>query len=143
MLAVYTVHLKANSGGIDATAPKREESARQLVAHVEEITRVYDKEGLPCTVLLCGDFNYDPGQDGWTGDGTFRILNEAGFVWAGQGQPREETVTWLSNGRYPDADFDHFLVRPAQGVTVGSAAAEKTDRDVSDHRPLSMRVKLP
>jgi len=30
--------------GIDETAPKREESARQLVGHAEEITRVYAKD---------------------------------------------------------------------------------------------------
>jgi endonuclease/exonuclease/phosphatase family metal-dependent hydrolase len=38
---------------------------------VEEITRVYAKEGVPSTVVLCGDFNYDPGQDGWARDDTF------------------------------------------------------------------------
>ena len=143
MLAVYTLHLKSNIGGIEDTAPKREEGARQLVAHAEEITRVYAKDGLPCTIMLCGDFNHDPGQDGWAEDDTFRILQEAGFAWAGEGQPREETVTWLTDGRYPDAAFDHFLVRPAQGVTVGRAVTEKTERGVSDHRPLTVRVVLP
>ena len=43
--------------GIDKTTPKREEIARQLVEHAEEITRVYAKEGLPCTVLPCGALN--------------------------------------------------------------------------------------
>ena len=33
VLAVYSVHLKSNSGGIEETTPKREESARQLIAH--------------------------------------------------------------------------------------------------------------
>jgi len=28
---------------------------RQLVAYVEEIMRLYAEEGLPCTILLCGD----------------------------------------------------------------------------------------
>jgi endonuclease/exonuclease/phosphatase family metal-dependent hydrolase len=141
MLAVYTVHLKSNSGGIDETAPKREESARQLVLHADETVRVYGEKGLPCTVVLCGDFNHDPGRPDWAGDDTFRILLDAGFAWAGQGLPREETISWLSNGRYPDAAFDHFMVRPAEGVVVGRAETEKTDREVSDHRPLSIRIK--
>jgi hypothetical protein len=85
------------------TAPKREESARQLVRHAEETIRVYGEKGLPCTVVLCGDFNHDPGRPDWAGDDTFRILLDAGFVWAGQGLPREEAISWLSNGRYPDA----------------------------------------
>lgn len=139
VLAVYTVHLKANNGGIDATAPKREESARQLVAHVAEITRVYAEDGLPCTTLLCGDFNYDPGQDDWGRDDTFRILLDAGFIWVGRGQPRAETVTWLSEERYPDAAFDHLLVRPAQGVTVGAAVAEKTAPVASWHLRVARR----
>jgi hypothetical protein len=79
---------------------------------------------------------------GWAGDDTFRILQDAGFIWTGQGQARGENVTWLSNGRYPDAAFDHLLVRPAEGVSVGRATAEKTDRGVSDHRPLTMMIEM-
>ncbi len=33
VLAVYSVHLKSDSGGIEETTPKREESAWQLIAH--------------------------------------------------------------------------------------------------------------
>jgi len=143
VLAVYTVHLKSNAGGgIEKTTPKREESARQLVAHVEKITKYYDKRKTPCTVVLCGDFNYDPGQSSWKDDDTFRILLDAGFTWTGKGLAREETITWLSDGRYPDAAFDHILVRPAAGEEVGRAETTKTARDVSDHRPLTIMLKM-
>jgi endonuclease/exonuclease/phosphatase family metal-dependent hydrolase len=143
MVAVYTVHLKSNWGGVDETAPKREESARQLVTHAAEMTALYEKQGTPLTIILSGDFNYDPGREDWNDDQTFRILREAGFVWTGQKLPRDETITWISNGRYPDAAFDHILVKPAGGVTAGHAETEKTDRTTSDHRPISITVELP
>ena len=143
MLAIYSVHLKSNYGGIDETAPKREESARQLVAHAKEMAKQYIEMDLPCSVILCGDFNYDPRRLDWSNDDTFQILLDAGFVWAGQGLPREETITWLSNGRYPDAAFDHFMVKPAEPVVVGRVSTSKTNRTVSDHRPLTVRIKLP
>ena len=114
-LHVYSVHLKSNAGGgIEVTTPKREEAARQLVAHANAV----DPAGEDIFVLT-GDFNHDPTQDGWKDDQTFIILKKAGFVWTGQGLPREETVTWLSDGRYPDAAFDHFLVRAAESKSEG------------------------
>lgn len=143
VLAVYSVHLKSNSGGADKTAPTREESARQLVTHANEMTELYRGEGHPCTVVVAGDFNHDPGRDDWADDDTLRILLDAGFSWTGEGQPREETVTWLSDGRFPDAAFDHILVRAAEGVEVGRATTAKTDRAVSDHRPLTVALRLP
>ena len=51
----------------------------------------------------------------------------------------EVRVSWLSDGRYPDAVFDHILVRG--DVEVSKAATVKTGREVSDHRAVWVRVR--
>ena len=142
ILLVYTVHLKSNYGGIDTTAPLREESARQLIAHADEKQTHFKEQGLSSTVMLCGDFNYDPGSAKWKDDKTFAILREKGFQWAGLGLDRKETISWLTNGRYPDAAFDHFLFRASPEMTVSRSITTKTDRSVSDHRAVSILVNI-
>ena len=62
----------------------------------------------------------------------FGPIKEAGFEWALQQLPERKRVTWPSDGRYPDATFDHLFVR---GLRVSQIAIPSYDR-ASDHRPV-------
>ncbi|MFT5411724.1 MAG: hypothetical protein ACI9NC_004460 [Verrucomicrobiales bacterium] len=50
-----------------------------------------------------------------------------GFAWTGVGDDRANLVSWLSDGTYPDAAFDHLLMRgggmvcPAETIALGDA----------------------
>ena len=89
---------------------------------------------------MAGDLNTDPTRDDWKDDDTLAILKGDGFRWAGEGVGRKDLVSWLSDGRYPDAVFDHILIR-GEGIAASPAAAMKTGRDVSDHRAVWVRVR--
>tara|TARA_Y100001934_G_scaffold277504_1_gene376466 strand:- start:227 stop:613 length:387 start_codon:yes stop_codon:yes gene_type:complete len=107
VLAVYSVHLKSHSGGIEETTPKWEESARQLIAHCNGLKERFEKEGKTFCAVIGGDFNSDPTSEKWAEDDTLRIIQDAGFKWAGQGVDCKELISWLTDGRYPDAVFEH------------------------------------
>ena len=134
MLAVCSVHLKSNSGGIEQTTPKREESARQLIAHCNGLKERFEKQGKTFYAVIGGDFNSDPTSEKWAEDDTLGIIQHAGFRWAEQGVAREELISWLTNGRYPDAVFDHMMVMAPKNYEISQSFTHKTDRSVSDHR---------
>ena len=140
VLAVYSVHLKSNSGGIEETTPKREESARQLVAHCDGLKKRFEKEGKTFYAVIGGDFNSDPTSEKWSEDDTLRMIQDAGFKWTGQGVAREDLISWLTDGRYPDAVFDHMMVMAPEGYAVSQSSTHRTDRSVSDHRAVILEL---
>ena len=140
VLVVYSVHLKSNSGGIEETTPKREESARQLIAHCDGLKERFEKEGKTFCAVIGGDFNSDPTSEKWAEDDTLGIIQNAGFTWAGQGVAREELISWLTDGRYPDAVFDHMMIMAPKGYQVSQSSTHKTDRSVSDHRAVIIEM---
>ena len=140
VLAVYSVHLKSNSGGIEETTPKREESARQLIAHCNGLKERFENEGKAFYAVIGGDFNSDPTSEKWAEDGTLSIVQDAGFKWAGQGVAREELISWLTDGRYPDAVFDHMMVMAPERYEIPQSSTHKTDRSVSDHRAVLLEL---
>lgn len=141
VLGVYSVHLKSNVGGISDTAGKREESARQLVLHAKKMEDRFAKEGIDFTALIGGDYNIDPTNSKWNGDNTFGVLEEGGFEWTGNGIAKEEIISWLSNGSYPDAVFDHFFIR-SKDSGFSKPVTHKTDRTPSDHRAVIIELGL-
>lgn len=58
----------------------------------------------------------------------------------GQGVEREELISWLTDGRYPDAVFDHIMVMAPDGYEVSQSTTHKTDRSVSDHRAVIIEL---
>ena len=145
-LLVYSVHLKSNAGagGIQGNIPVREESARQLLRHVEDATALHKRDGAESvTVVLAGDFNTSLVAEEFAAEQTGGLILEAGFDWGFRGLPEEETVTWLTDGRYPDNTFDHIFFKSDGESEAGRSTTIPTDRSVSDHRPVVMRVLLP
>lgn len=143
-LLVYSVHLKSNYGGVQANIPKREEAARQLLKHVALATASHLEEGAKSvSVILAGDFNTSLRADQFSDETTARLFLEAGYDWGFRGIPESKTITWLSDGRYPDAVFDHFFCLSGESVICGRSTTLPTDRKVSDHRPVVMRIGFP
>ena len=63
-----------------------------------------------------------------------------GVRWAGRGVERKELISWLTDGRYPDAVFDHMMVMAPDGYEVSQSSTHKTDRSVSDHRAVIIEL---
>lgn len=121
---------------MSANMAKREEAARQLLGHLANMEEIY---GSGSPVLICGDFNTDPSEARFADEKTFKILEEAGFIWPWAGVPLEKRITLPAKGRYPDACFDGFLVRG--NVEIVSCQPEKIE-GVSDHYPVVLELRL-
>ena len=135
-LLVYSVHLKSNYGGIEANIAKREESARQLVAHTEHMKTALAAQGAKeIIIVIAGDFNTDPGDKRFAPENTSKILIESGLGWTWDTVPFENRITWAADGRYPDACFDHVF-SSARGII---ASVDSRYDSVSDHRPVLAR----
>ena len=52
LLLIYSVHFKSNRGDATSNIGKREEAARQLLAHVAEMERVYSRTQKSLRLLL-------------------------------------------------------------------------------------------
>jgi endonuclease/exonuclease/phosphatase family metal-dependent hydrolase len=137
VLLAYSVHLKSNRGGEAPTnIAKREEAARQLLAHVAEMESAYSGNAKIVTVIA-GDFNTDPTDARFASEGTFAVLREK-FAWSWENVPLSDRVTNPAKGRYPDACFDGFLVHGArilscEPISIGG---------VSDHFPVVLTLAI-
>ena len=109
-------------------------------AHCNGLKERFEKEGKAFYAVIGGDFNSDPTSDKWAEDDTLSMIQDAGFRWAGQGVDRKELISWLTDGRYPDAVFDHMMVMAPDGYEVAQSSTHKTDRSVSDHRAVIIEL---
>jgi endonuclease/exonuclease/phosphatase family metal-dependent hydrolase len=134
MLLVYSVHFKSNRGEAASDIAKREEAARQLLAHAAEMERAYSRSAKVVTVIA-GDFNTDPTDARFASEGTFVLLREK-FVWSWENVPLSDRVTNPAKGRYPDACFDGFLVRGARNFSCKPIPIQ----GVSDHFPAILTI---
>ena len=97
MLLVYSVHFKSNRGVLDEDIAKRQEAARQLLAHTSQMETLYSKsEGV--VTVIAGDFNTDSTDPRFASEQTFALLRAAGFAWAWEGIPLPEHVTPSGEG---------------------------------------------
>ncbi|WFB36805.1 endonuclease/exonuclease/phosphatase family protein [Kiritimatiellota bacterium B12222] len=131
-LLVYTVHLKANGGDPERNIRLREESARQIVKHVNDMLKQFPDS----LVIVGGDFNLLLTQAGMEHERTLEIFKEAGFEWGWEGVPFEQRITWPSNGRYPDACFDMFVTKGVSGENRVLGGYE----GLSDHLPVMLNL---
>ncbi len=140
-LLVAAVHLMSNVGGVEKSTPGREDGARQVVGMIAGILEELKGRGMErVSVVICGDYNMEPGEGRWEGDGTDEIFREAGYEWGFEGVPFEDRATWLSDGRFPDASFDHVFHRLTEGrkVAVERVVLEECP---SDHLPVRAVVE--
>ena len=140
LLLVYSLHLKSNraKGEEDTKSnyAQREESARQLLAHVEEMQGKAFKDRI-VGVIVGGDFNTN--HDGQFDDKTVEILAEAGFANTWEGVSRKRRETWIGGGNYEPTTFDYIMTKG-----LGSPRADLIDvpEEASDHRPVALEIEL-
>ena len=132
MLLVYSVHLKSNRGELVENIAIREESMRQLNAHMKDMQAAYGKLGA-ITWLVGGDFNTASDDPRFEAEQTLGNLTTSGFRWIWEGMPLEQRVTLPPNRRFPAACFDHIYYR---GATLRKAEVIVTDEKSSDHRAI-------
>lgn len=134
-LLLYSVHLKSNLGELAENIAAREEAARQIIRHADAMEKAYAPI---VATIVAGDFNTDPTDPQFAGDDTFQTFYDAGFKWPWARTPPAERVTHPSEGRYPDATFDGFLIRG--DISVVSCKPLLVGEKVSDHRAVEMRI---
>ena len=146
VLLVYAVHLKSNRGKLAEDIAMREESARQLLAHVAEMEKAYGTMG-KVGVVIGGDFNTSGDDAKFRGEQTLEMFRKAGFTWAWEGVPFKSRVTIPSTPShnpnfppFPDACFDHVFTK---GVKVSSASVPPVEDNPSDHRPVEVNLEYP
>ena len=139
LLLVYAVHLKSNLGEVVEDIAIREESIRQLRAHMKAMAQAYASLGT-ITWLIGGDFNTAPDDPRFNDEQTTRGLTDDGFAWVWQNIPAAQRVTLPPDSRFPAACFDHIFVR---GAKLKSAEVVPTSAASSDHRAIRAEFAPP
>jgi hypothetical protein len=78
-------------------------------------------------------FGTDPDSPQFSGERTLKMFQDAGFEWVLVLLPRGERITWPAAEGFPDATFDHVLVK---GIQVKSVLVPRAFANCSDHRPV-------
>lgn len=138
LLLVYALHLKSNRGEVHEDIRIREESMRQLTAHVEAMQTAFGKLG-SLTFILGGDFNTAPDEPRFLAEKTTGMLRSTGFQWAWEGIPFAERITMPADARFPAACFDQIFYRDA---TLGRAWVTPTSNKSSDHRAVNATLSI-
>src|SRR2546429_9456564 len=110
ILLVYAVHLKSNRGEIAEDIAIREESMRQLAAHMRAMNEAYGKLGT-ISCIVGGDFNTAPDDTRFAQETTSRILHDGGFSWCWEGIPFAQRISLPADKLFPSSCFDPFFVR--------------------------------
>jgi endonuclease/exonuclease/phosphatase family metal-dependent hydrolase len=136
-LLTYSLHLKSNVGAPAMNVPKRQEAARQLLIHAQEMQKLYGARGA-CGLLLGGDMNTSLDDPRFAKEQTLHALTAAGLHWTFAGVPFASRITIPKKGKYADNCFDHIF-------TVGlgkQTASVKPYPGRSDHNPVILDLDL-
>jgi endonuclease/exonuclease/phosphatase family metal-dependent hydrolase len=142
-MTVYTVHLKSNRGGREASGLRRERAMDYLRKDWEKWGLDPDKD----RILVGGDFNCSLRNPEFAKEQTIRGLLKEGWVSATESIPWPQAATTQPDpaGKYPASDFDHILLSPAWAKAVeGSrwkAGVMQDPKLPSDHYPVVLRME--
>src|SRR5437868_5456677 len=139
LLLIYALHLKSNRGEISEDQAIREESMRQLRAHIAAMNAAYGKLGT-ITWIVGGDFNTSPDDPRFAQETTTRRLLTDGFSWGWRNVPFSQRITLPADKFFPSACFDHIFFRNANLI---SARVIPTSKRSSDHRAIFGSFQLP
>jgi endonuclease/exonuclease/phosphatase family metal-dependent hydrolase len=149
-MTVYTVHLKSNRGGREASGLRRERA-------IDYLRKDWEKRGLDPEkdrILIAGDFNCSLRNAEFAGEKTVRGLLKEGWISAAEGipWPAAATVKPDPSGRYPATDFDHILLSPrwvallrseplrGRGYAGFEGDVMQNYKVPSDHYPVVLRL---
>jgi endonuclease/exonuclease/phosphatase family metal-dependent hydrolase len=139
LILVYAVHLKSNRGDIRENILIRQESLRQLRAHMNAMEGAYGKLGV-ITWIVGGDFNTSLDDQRFAAETTLRTLLNNGFAWAWQNVPVASRTTLPPDRDFPPACFDHIFYR---GAALRKAWVANTSGQSSDHHAVAAILDLP
>ncbi|MCX7714058.1 MAG: endonuclease/exonuclease/phosphatase family protein [Chthoniobacterales bacterium] len=138
-IVIYGVHLKSNRARNENETQLnyrlREESAYQLLEHMERMKRLLLKNYNIRDWVVAGDFNTN--HDGRFGDRTIEILERAGFWNTWQGVPVEERLSWRGDEMFEPTTFDYIMTR---GLMKRRAYLGKTEAASSDHDAVVLEI---
>src|SRR5436190_6634185 len=138
ILLVYAVHLKSNRGEVSEDIAIREESMRQLTAHMHAMNDAYGMLGT-VSCIVGGDFNTAPDDSRFAREKTTRVLRDNGFSWCWQDIPFARRISLPADKLFPAACFDHIFVRNGN---FNSARVIEMSRRSSDHNAIFAEVQL-
>jgi endonuclease/exonuclease/phosphatase (EEP) superfamily protein YafD len=138
LLLVYALHLKSNRGEIAEDIAIREESMRQLSAHMAAMNDAYGKLGA-LSWIVGGDFNTAPDDPRFAKEKTTRILADNGFNWCWQNVSFVSRISLPADKFYPAACFDHIFYR---NIRLSSPRAIATSTQSSDHHAIYAELEL-
>ena len=138
ILLAYSVHLKSNRGEEAQNFAMRQESARQLLRHVEKMRELYSKYAR-CSVLIGGDFNTTMDDARFVREKTLRAFQDAGLKWNHAGIPFRQRITIPAMGPFPSNCFDHVFY---SGLTLQRSEVPQFPEE-SDHNPVVVDFELP
>lgn len=136
-LLTYSLHLKSNIGAPAMNVPKRQEAARQLLNHTQEMQKLYGPRGA-CGLLVGGDMNTSLDDPKFAKEQTLHALIAAGFHWTFAGVPFASRITIPKKGEFPDNCFDHIFT----AGLVKQTASVKPYPGKSDHNPVVLDLDL-
>jgi endonuclease/exonuclease/phosphatase family metal-dependent hydrolase len=139
LVFIYCVHLKANGGDSQANVAKREDSAKQFIAHVADMEKTYKTNNV-FGVILGGDFNTNQDSPEWKGEKTIPILEQGGFYSTWGPIPAEDRLTWRGSGRFAATTFDWIFTK---GLEKSVARMWRTSEEASDHQPVILKIDVP
>jgi endonuclease/exonuclease/phosphatase family metal-dependent hydrolase len=137
LILVYSLHLKSNltkrPGDEQDNYLKREESVRQLLAHVRDMEILF--QGRISGVIVGGDFNTN--HDGQFGDKSISMMVDAGFHNTWSSTPAEGRHTWRGSRQHRPTTLDYIFTKgisPLRALIFPTAA--------SDHKPVAVWVPI-
>ncbi len=137
VLLVYSLHLKSNrrpEAGEPSNESVREESIRQLLAHLRAMQKAYAPMG-ESAAIVGGDLNTSLDDSRFVKERTLRDLLHAGFAWPLARLAPRDRYTLPPHGRYSGTTFDHiFHLGPIQAAEI---RVGETGPECSDHRAIS------
>jgi endonuclease/exonuclease/phosphatase family metal-dependent hydrolase len=139
ILLCYSLHLKSNASGDDEENIRiREESARQVLAHVADMRTLYANRKA-IYLAVGGDFNVRLENPAMAHEQTIDLFKQESFHSTWDGVPLHQRVTWPGRGGWPDATFDYILLHNL-GAPTARVLAQPTP-DLSDHNPVEVTIQ--
>jgi endonuclease/exonuclease/phosphatase family metal-dependent hydrolase len=142
-MTVYTVHLKSNRGGREASGLRRERAMDYLRKDWEKWGLDPDKD----RILVGGDFNCSLRNPEFAKEQTIRGLLKEDWVSVTEKIPWPGAATTKPDptGKYPASDFDHIILSPGwvKGLQGGRWKVEviQNPKVPSDHFPVVLRME--
>lgn len=141
LILVYSVHLKSNRARnqeeTETNFRLRDESIRQIFAHMDTMKSVMFKNAEIAGWILAGDFNTN--HDGQFGDRVVETIEAGGFWNTWKTTPREKRLTWRGNDRFEPTTFDYIFL---SGFGNPSAVLLETPRETSDHEVVAVEIPV-